>query len=62
MFRTIFGAKQVNSGKNWGKHKCKQTVACHVLACLAMKFMYDFKKYFVPIMYSNNALKKNDAA
>ena len=62
MFRTIFGAKQVNSGKNWEKHKCKQTVACHVLACLAMKFMYDFKKYFVPIMYSNNALKKNDAA
>ena len=25
MFRTIFGTKQVNSGKNWRKHKSKQT-------------------------------------
>ena len=26
------------------------------------QFMYDFKKYFDPIMYRNSALKKNDAA
>ena len=32
MFRTIFGTKQVNSGKNGEKHKSKQTMACHVLA------------------------------
>ena len=32
MFRTIFGAKQVNSGKNGEKHKSKQTISCHILA------------------------------
>ena len=30
--KTIFGVKQVNSGKNCEKHKSKQTIACHVLA------------------------------
>ena len=32
MFRTIFGTKQVNSGKNREKHTSKQTIPCHVLA------------------------------
>ncbi len=30
MFRTIFGTKQVNLGKNGEKHKSKETIACHV--------------------------------
>ena len=30
--KTIFGTKQVNSGKNGGEHKSKQTISCHVLA------------------------------
>jgi hypothetical protein len=32
VFRTIFGAKQVNSGKNGEKLKSKQTISCNVLA------------------------------
>ena len=32
MFRTIFGTKKVNSGKNGEKHRSKQTIAFHVLA------------------------------
>ena len=34
MFRTILGAKQVNSGKNGEKHKRKQTMACHVFGLI----------------------------
>ena len=30
--KTMFGAKQVNSGKNEEKHNSKQSISCHVLA------------------------------
>ena len=30
--KTVFGAKQLNSGKSEEKHKSEQTISCHILA------------------------------